>query len=588
MTLPPRSRRGSSLSLLVVVLLTAFSVPGFPQTVREKQLHQMRQVENSNRTVAQFLRSLGIQFKSDTVYVFIVPPMNAARVEGGINAFVGHLRKAGVQADVITLAVFNRRRAAEKYLKRRAFASDHNLVTDERFLTSFAFSTGSLRVPFATKFCVSEGELLSSYSLLGVTDSAAVAAFRADLTKPKAKRQENKRPQTTPVKTEARRPVVGKRLKLQDTDELPLSTFDYVSVNPSGSRLALMDNLTYSVCVFELTTGTLLNALFPDSSEEMRFVSVPASLYQWLKQYNLVTSMYFSHAFLDDTTLMIAASLPNVSVEAAGKDTVLDYRNAPALIKKCISNNRPMGCASLQSLPDMTHGRYSHTEASFACGHGLVFLPFSKGWPSGSQMLDENTPREENPFADEFYQRDVYQFAVFDFDGKFVRLLGRLGDRFEKLRVGYIAGGGLVRFSDGEYYLSDQLSGKIYSYDEEATLTDSITVFDDPPPIFPDVDRSQEPLRYLFETFKQNFKARIVDFLVNDDYCYALVLWDESQPIVHKVGLRDHTTRKYALPAKYQGKVAKHYLLRKTPGGIVTASLLESGDETWYCEFKLP
>jgi len=548
----------------------------------------MSQFDGSNRTVAQFLRSLGIQLTSDTVYVFIVPPMNAARVECMINAFAGHLRKTGVRADVITLAVFNRRRAAEKYLQSRAFATDYNLVVDERFLTSFVFSSGSLRVPFATKFCVSEGELLSSYSLLGVTDSATVAGFIADHTKPKAKKQADKRPQTAPVKTEARRPAVGRRLKLQDSDELPLSTFDYVSVNPSGSRLALMDNLTYSVCVFELTGGTLLNALFPDSSEEMRFVSVPAPLYQWLKQNNVVNSMYFSHGFLDDTTLIIAASLPNVAVEAAGKDTVLDYRNAPALIKKCISSNRPVGCASLQSLPDTTRGRYSHTEASFAFANGLVFVPFSKGWPSGSQMLDENTPREENPFADEFYQRDVYQFAVFDFDGKFVRLQGRLSDRSEELRVGYFAGGGLVRVSNGRYYLSDQLSGKIYSYDEEAILIDSIKVFDDPPPIFPDVDKSQEPLRYLIETFKQNFRARIVDFLITDGYCYALVLWDESQPIVYRVGLKDHSNRKYALPAKYQGKDTKHYLLRETPTGVVTTSLLESGDETWYCEFKLP
>ena len=148
--------------------------------------------------------------------------------------------------------------------------------------------------------------------------------------------------------------------------------------------------------------------------------------------------------------------------------------------------------------------------------------------------------------------------------------------------------GGLVRSRKGKYYLSDQYSGKIYAYNKDAALVDSVTVFDDPPLVVPAIDRSKEPERYLLETFKQNFKARIVDFLVTDDYCYALVLWDESQPIVYKVGLKDHSIRKYALPARYEGKEAKHYLLRETPTGVSTVSLLESGDDTWYCEFKLP
>lgn len=588
MTLPLRSRKGGVFTLPLLVLVIALFSRGLSQTAREKQLHQLNQVENSNRTVARFFRDLSIPYKSDTVYVFIVPPMNAARVEGAINPFISLLRKAGVKTDIVTLAVFNRRRAAERYLQRRAFASDYSLATDEKFLSSFIFSAGTLQVPFVTRFCVRTGELLSSYSLLGTVDSAAVAWFIADLSKPKATRPVSKRPRITRTKTEVYRPVVGKWLKLHDSDEFPLSTSRYASVNPAGSRISLMDNLTNYVYVFDLTTGRLLNVLFPDSSEEKLFINVPAAAYQFLKQNNVINSMYFSHGFCDDTTLIIAASLPRIVMEVTGEDTNFGVHNAPVLIRKNILNNRPIGYAGFKSLPDTTRGEFSHKGASFEPRSNLVFVPFRKGWPSGSQLLSDITPREDNPFTDEFYQRAVYQFAAYTLDGEFVGFWGRLGDRFEKLRLGYYAGGGLVRFRDGKYYLSDQHSGRIYSYNPDATLSDSITLFDDPPLVIPTIDRSQEPVRYLVEAFKQNFRARIVDFLVTQDLCYALLLFDESQPVVCRVGLKDRSTREYALPARYEGKEAKHCLLRETPSGVVTASLLESPDETYYCEFRIP
>lgn len=588
MTLPLRSRRGRVLALLLLVLFIAFFARGLSQTAQEKQLHQLHQIENSNKTVARFFKSLNIPYKSDTVYVFIVPPMNAARVEGGICPFVNLLRKAGVRADIITLAVFNRKRAAERYLQRRAFASDYNLVADEKLLNSFVFSAGSLLVPFITKFCVKSGELLSSYSLLGTIDSATVAWFITDLSKPKAKKPVSKRAQITRRKTEAFRPGVGKRLKLLDSDEYPLSTSYYASVNSSGTSFSLMDNLTNYIYVFDLNTGKLLSVLFPDSGEQKMFIDVPEGLYQWLKRNNVVNSMYFSHDFCDDTTLVIAASLPRVTMDVTGNDTNLRYYNAAVLIKKNILNNNLISVASFQSLPDTIRGRFSHTGASFVQGGGLVFLPFDKGWPSGSQLLDENTPRDENPFTDEFYQRNVYQFAVYTFDGKFVGLWGRLGDRFERLRLGYYPRGGLVRFGDGRYYLSDHYSGKIYCYNQDAALDDSITVFDDPPLAIPAIDRSQDPERYLIEAFKQNFRARIVDFLVTQDFCYALLLFDENQPVVYRVGLKDRSIRRFALPARFEGKEAKHYLLRETPSGVVVTSLLESPDETFYCEFRIP
>jgi hypothetical protein len=577
-----------AVPLFVLCLLTPLVTRGATQSPRETQLHQMIQVENSNKAVSQFLRGLHVPFKSDTVYLFMVPPMTAARIEGAISPFIRHLRKAGVNSDIITLAISGKKRAAEAYLKRRAFTSDYNLVTDEKLLNSFVFSAGNLQTPFVAKFSVKSGDMLSSYSLMGSTDSATVAWFIADLSKPKAKRPVSEKPRTTMIETDAYKPAVARRLKLADTDEYPLSTTYYVSVNPSGTRFALWDKLSYNVYVFDLGTGRLLNSLFPDSAEEMKFIAVPPPMYQGLKRNNIVNSMYLNQSFCDDATLLITASLPSITMAVTNNDTNVSVANSPVFIRKGIADNRPLGYVNIQHLPDGIPGAFSHGGASLIPKDGLMFLPYLKGWPSGTEVLNDSTPPQDNPFADEFYQKDLYQFAAYTLDGAFAGMWGRLSPRFEALRLGYLSHGGLVKSRDGKYYLSDQYSGKTYVYNKDASLHDSIKVFDDPPLVFPDIDRTKEPLRYLLETFKQNFRARIVDFLVTDDYCYALVLWDESQPIVYKVGLKDNTARKYALPARFEGKEAKHYLLRETPSGITTVSLLESGDETWYCEFKIP
>jgi hypothetical protein len=586
-SLPPRPRRSRAWAHALLALVIVLSTRGLSEGLSEGQIHQMHQVDGSRDAVAMFLQSLGIPFKSDTVYVFVIPPMNSARSEGAINPFISHLRKAGVEADIVALAVYNKRRAAEKYLQRRAFTSDYSLVADVGFLESFVFSAGSLRVPFAAKFCVSTGELLTSYSLLGSTNSAVVEWFISDQSKPKAVRPASRSEPSARTAVETCKLVVSRMLRLHDSDEYPLSSSYYVSVNPSGSSLSLRDDLTNYIYIFDMRGGKLVSVMFPDTAEEKTFVDVSPEAYHTLKQFNLVNPMYFSHDFCDDSTLMITASLPRIVMEEDEEDTNFGIYNAPVLIKKNIHDNRALSCVHFQPLPDSTRGRFSHTEASFVREEGLVFVPFSKGWPSGSEMLDERTPLEENPFTVEFYQRNIPQFVVFDFDGRFVGLWGRLSGQLERLRLGYIVGGGLVRFWDGKYYLSDGCSGTICSYDQNATLDDSIVVFGDLPLQYPDVDRVQEPLRYMTETFKLNFKSRVVDFLIARDSYFVLLL-DEDRPIFCRLGLSGNGTQRFALPTTYEGKEVEYRLLRDTPSGVVVVSLLESPDETYYCEFQFP
>lgn len=546
----------------------------------------MLQVEGSNRAVASFLRSLGISFRTDTVYVFVVPPMVAARAEGAINPFAAHLRRAGTKADIVALAVYDRRRAAESFLRRRAFDCDYSRVAGTEFLRSFVFSAGMLQVPFVAKFVVSSGQMISSYSLLGATDSATAAWFIADTSKPRAKKPVPARPQLREVKGTPYHPVVTKRVRLHDSDEHPLSDCDYLCVNSPGTLLSLRDNLTNFIYVFDLDSGRMMNVLYPDSAEEAMFLEVPPAVHRLLKRMNVLNSMYFSHSFGDDSTLLIAASLPKVVLEVAGSDTNFGYYNAAVLVRKSVNSNRLVRCVKFQPLPDSVEGGYSHTSASIVDNGGQVFAPFSRGWPRGSQMLGESTPAAENPFLDEFYRRDNHGFAVFDSTGSFVRFVGRLGARFEQLRLGYLAADGLAKSSRGRLYLCDRYSGRIYSYRGD-TLDDSITVFDLPASVFPSVDRTREPLHFLLDAFKLNFPTRVVDFLVTQSHCFALLL-DHDRPILSWVALANRRGGRYVLPERFEDREIKYCLLRETESGSVLVALLVTPELTDYCEFQIP
>lgn len=61
------------------------------------QLHQMFQIEGTNKEVSKIFKNLKISYKSDTIYVFIFSPGVSPRIEGMINPFINYLRKQGVK-----------------------------------------------------------------------------------------------------------------------------------------------------------------------------------------------------------------------------------------------------------------------------------------------------------------------------------------------------------------------------------------------------------------------------------------------------------------------------------------------------------
>ncbi|MEO0020772.1 MAG: hypothetical protein ABIK48_01165 [candidate division WOR-3 bacterium] len=388
------------------------------------------------------------------------------------------------------------------------------------------------------------------------------------------------------------KPQFRRRIRLRDTDEHPISSTYYLSLNPAGTRLAFTDHMTSHVYVFDLLTGKLLRALYPDSSEEVLFIRLPAELVLKLKAMNIINSMYFSHRFLDDSLLIITAPLPSIQMRDKGENVQIDYFNAPVMITKNINSNQMLRCVEFQPWPDTIPDVFEHPDASLISETGIVFLPYCRGWPAqGSEMLDENLPADWNPFREEFYLKNIHQLAVYDTGGRFIRFIGGLDPRFEELRLGYLVGSeAFVRRQNNRSYTTDRYSGKIMIFNQEFELEDSVLIWENPVPVTPEIDRSSEPLRYMLETLRTNFPQRIVDFLDTGSCIYVLVTINNNrQPLVYKIHRQKRTTERFLLPRQVVKATATYYLLRLTEDRVVAIGLAATpGDITHYFELLLP
>ncbi|MCS7249710.1 MAG: hypothetical protein NZ608_02100, partial [candidate division WOR-3 bacterium] len=363
-------------------------------------LQEMWQIKETNKDISKFFKNLNLPYKSDTIFVFIFKPGVAPRIEAGINPFIKYLRKQRIKNDIIIFAISNKKKAAEKYLKRSGFDADYQYVVNEKFLKFFEFSTGVFLGPFACKFSISKGELISSFPLTAKIDSQTVSEFIKDFSCPKVKKAHL----TPPIKKIGKESKINiiKKIRLYENEEYPLSSPLFISVSPLRNYLAITDQMTQLIYIFDLSSGKFINLLYPDSLEEKMFINLSEKEYSSLKKF--FKSMYFNHCFYNDSILLITASLPAVKKEIKNSDTIIAYLNEPCLVLKEIFFNKIKKLNSF-SLPTPN---FNHISASFVVETKMIFLPFRKGWPYGITMLNEKIPVEDNPFRKEFYEKDLH------------------------------------------------------------------------------------------------------------------------------------------------------------------------------------
>lgn len=571
---------------IIFILLFTLQITSKSQ---DDDLYTMTQIDNTQNKIKEYFKNSKITFKTDTAYVFIVPPMGCARCEGLIDPIISYLKKFNVKSDILVVAIYDKHKSAEQYLKRRDFDSDYNLITDKTFLNSFWLSVERLSVPFFTKFNVKTGELIIGQALLGFTADSVNILKIIEASKPSLKLVSISN-NTTDHSDKITCNLSGseylnyiKNIKLTDSKEYPFSKTSFFSINPSGTYFSILDDLTLLPYIFDLRTGKLLNVLVTDSVEEMSFVSVSKDIFKYLKDINVLNTMYFNNSFMKNDELIISTSLPKLVMEGEN----IGYYNAAVVIEKNIFTNKLNRIINFSPLPD-TLFSLSHTNSQFLLDNEKIFVPVSKGWPTkGTEMLDSTVDKNENPFMNEFYF-NIPIGALYDTGGNFIRYFGNLNNIYKQLKLGYLFCNPLLKIEDSKIWLTDRYSGKIYKYNNFDALEpkDTINVFE--VTLKPaDISYREKPLEYIQQTFKMNFTKQISDLTVINNKLYSLIKEDECFYI--KIIDLDNTDviLKKNIPFIIEGRKIQNALLRLEGNNVVVCALYDDFRETFYTEFEV-
>lgn len=571
---------------IIFILLFTLQITSKSQ---DDDLHTMTQIDNTQNKIKEYFKNSKITFKTDTSYVFIVPPMGCPRCEGLIDPIISYLKKFNVKSDILVVAVYDKHKSAGQYLKRRDFDSDYILTVDKTFLNSFWLSTERLSVPYFTKFNVKTGELIISQALLGFTaDSANISKIiEASIPIPKFVgmfKNTTDKLETIESKLNSSEYIkYSKNIKLIDNEEYPLSKTFYFIINKSGTYISVLDDLTLFPYIYDLRTGKLLNVLVTDSVEEMSFVSVSKDIFKYVKDINILNTMYFNNNFMKNDELIISASLPKLVMEGEN----IGYYNEAVVIEKNIFTNKLNRIINFSPLPD-TLFSISHTNSQFLLDNEKIFVPVSKGWPTeGTEMLDSTVDKIKNPFTDVFYLNTPVG-AFYDTNGNFIQYFGNLNNIYKQLKLGYLFCNPLLKIEDSKIWLTDRYSGKIYKYNNFDALEpkDTITVFE--VTLKPaDISYREKPLEYILQTFKMNFTKQISDFTIINNKLYSLIKEDECfYLLITDLGKTNRISKKN-IPPVIEDRKIQNALLRLENNKVIVCSLYDDFRETFYTEFEV-
>uniref|UniRef100_A0A7V4CIB7 Uncharacterized protein n=1 Tax=candidate division WOR-3 bacterium TaxID=2052148 RepID=A0A7V4CIB7_UNCW3 len=152
--------------------------------------------------------------------------------------------------------------------------------------------------------------------------------------------------------------------------------------------------------------------------------------------------------------------------------------------------------------------------------------------------------------------------------------------------MGYFLCDGFVKFYGDKYYLTDRYSGIVHIYNQKFNLLDSIILFENSSLVSPSISYSKDPVGYLVEAYKKNFKRRILDFLLSDGFGYALIK-EEEQPVIYKINLKNNEVKKFLLPTRLKKEKISYHFIDKKEKDIILVALLDNPEETFYCEIKV-
>jgi hypothetical protein len=587
-----------SLFLVFIALVAGYdtmagTIPD--SSLYANDLHQIRQIEGTNKNIVNFFNRAGILFYTDTIYCIIIPPMKCSRCEGVINPFIFELKKLDPEATVIVFTFYPKTGALKHYLEQRQFRADYTLAApDDSFLENFNFSTEEIQVPFIAKFNIHSGDMIVGKSTLGLDMNKdfvrRIRAFDKTARKHKAG-QAGKDPAlaATPVIKikDMNLPVSTPRseLLLGEEEGYPISRVLFPAINDELSYFSFMDELSYTIYLYSISDGCMIfvDGIAPDSRIERLFIdeNISDTLLLLLKKMNIINSMFFSSTFVKDS-IIVTSSLPFIFFEDSIKER-LAYFNRSTYLFRGTEEDSITRFIVPSPLPD-SNFTLEHLSTQFINEGQLIFLPVSKGWPvSGTQLLNEISP-EDNPFLPAFYDRTP-TMAVYDNNGRFKSYFGNLPDEYIKNKLGYAYSRPMVTFNNGIFWYADKYLGKIYGIKNLKHNKPSyrLDVFKTPD-YTSDINPVEKPLEYI-KDYRKVYTQSLMDFKVYNDTVYVISQHDELY-LYKKFSIDGELLSTTLLPTVYDNMNASHFILNCNDHHQWLIGIYESASLTSLYLFK--
>lgn len=560
-------------------------------------LHFILQKEGTQQNVVEYFSESNIAFRKDTVYIVLLPPMVCARCEGIINPFILELREQYPETEVALMVFYPKTKALNSYLRKRQFIADHVLAcTDDSFLDNFHFSTGDLQVGYILKMAVGSGKLITSKSTLGLTMDTDFIQWLLEVKTPQETYKasgistDNKPENFPSLDYNQLKNNILYATSIKDLEEKPghpLSLIEFPSFSEDIKYFSFLDGLSNSIYIYSLeeSGASFMNALFPGDEEDRMFIAgdIGDTLFLFLKQMNIINSMYFSNTFIGDR-VMITASLPRIFWEDKETEKIA-YFNQPSYLLKDIKTGKTI----LHVIPETNSDTllsFSHIESKCIEKGKYFFLPVSKGWPvSGTKSLQWDNV-EVNPFRAEFYH-NIPLFSVYDQKGRFIRYFDYLDSVFIQNKTGYTFSNPLVKSFDGKLWVINPNSGELRCFASHESDEPLLKI-----PLIENknfssrLDPKIQPLEYL-EECSDNLQNNIVDFIIEGDHVWFVSKEGDFYRLA-KQDLKDNARNEWLLPTVYEKRKANTFKIFNIDKKVVIMGIYESPDLTSIIRFDPP
>jgi hypothetical protein len=568
-------------------------------------LYGVYQNPNTEDTLKHLIEKFtGVEGKNNRVFIFHLKPGICPRCEGLINQTIKYLKMLDNDCKTIMVLNCTSVKEANAYYKKRNFICDVMFADTVEVLLNKVFnhSNGSnLNVPFVYNIDANTGKMTSYLPFLGITlDKNLVANFYHN--KLLLKYSEKSANKSDKILTD----FLPNKIIFQDSLSI-CSTYTQIIndgsdtnlseplcfyVNAKQEKCSFIDRLSKSVIVYDWNTKLSYSKIKPTFIEYSIFTNKQEVSYRNLVSYiqdDIVNVMYLSILDLNDSSVTITASLPQLKIKNNDTNDIV-YSNVFSFIHKTF-NNHISKIDTLKRYADENKYYIFHSKTK-KIGDKL-FVPLERGWPSfgtdDSRLAEDNF--NENPFNNKFYKtRSLY--AVYGGQkNEEVKTIGSFDSVFVMAKSGYAQIQQQIASCPAGYLITDGYSGKVQIINKNSfACVREIKLFDiglrkkdyqKISKITITLKNATDKMEYL-KSLNVIFNLGIKDMVVANDCLYA-VIKDDFNGKYYLISHNFKTDAQQNILLKYNINAKSLFFIKlsEVSGKVVIYSLFKVGGK--YC-----